>query len=399
MKYRHFLLVFLISSFFACSSSNNSEDFKTENTPIELSFELVDSLSIDILGNPVMSSVNESGSLFSFYDFSSSEILVIDSKGTILNRFSKTEDTPDSYGFMLDFPVIWGTDRLIQIGMNGVFIFDLEGNMIKKIPHPEPIGGAASMHIVGKSSKIAKLKGQEFLLMKSSRSRDTFAGEQKFYDTYNALDLLNTETGEMTELGPFEPESKFLDGKGYIQSDYAPAFSAEDNKLYLSHGSEPKMYVYELFETNASLDTTISLIIPDFFEVEGKDRSEFSKGGVSVSIANAAIRNIFVQNGKIFIHYDPGVDPILMEEARAFFRQGKRDEGNAIYKKASSKSIPGILVYDESSLELLGKINFPTGTNTGGFMADKEFLYFQRSPDPDIEEDFLRIYKMKIVAK
>lgn len=159
------------------------------------------------------------------------------------------------------------------------------------------------------------------------------------------------------------------------------------------------MYIYEFSETHSSLDTVISFTIPDFFEIEGKDRSEFSKGGVAVSIANAAIRNIFVQNGKILIHYHPGVDPILMEEARALFKVGKQDEGNAIFKKASSKSVPGILVYDKTNLDFLGRIDFPSGTDLGGFMADKEYLYFQRRPAADVEEDFLMVYKMKLIEK
>lgn len=397
MKYIHTYLFTVSLAIIIISCAENPE--KVNPSQIEYSWELVDSLNIDILGNPIMASVNESGSLFSFYDFPSSQILVTDSTGSILHRFSKTEDTPDNFGFMLDFPVIWGMKRVVQIGMNGIFIYDLEGNMIKKIDHPEALGGAATLQIIGKTSKIANIHEQEYILMKSTRTRDTYAGEQKFYDTYKALDLVNPETGEMTEMGAFESESKFLDGKGYIQSDYEPAFATEGNKLYLSHGAEPKMYVYELSGTNATLDTIISLNIPNFFEVEGKDRSEFSAGSVSVSMATAAIRNIFVQKGKIFIHYDPGVDPVIMEEVRSLFRAGKEDEGNTIYQKASSNSVPGILIYEEASLDFLSKIDFPNGTNSGGFLADKEFIYFQRTPPEEVEEDFLRIYKMKLIEK
>lgn len=392
-----FTLLFLTALLISCSEK--SAKIADEANKALYSWQVKDSLTVTILGNPILASANESGSLFAFYDFPSSEILITDSKGSILSRFSKTKDTPDNYGFMLDLPVIWGTDRLVQIGMNGIFIFDLDGDLINKIEHPESIGGASTMYTVGKTSRIVTLNGKEYILMKSTRSRDTFAGEQKFYDTYKALDLVDPETEKMTELGPFEPGSKFLDGKGYIESDYAPAFDAMDGKLYLAHGAERKMYIYDFSEDNATLDTAISLDIPGFHEVEGKDRAEFSEGSFSVDMSTAAIRNIHVVNGKILIHYFPGIDPKIIDEARALYKEGKKEEGNNLYRKASAKAIPGVLIYEQATLDYLGRMAFPAGTDTDGFMADNEFLYFQRSPVPDVEEDFLRVYKIKLVEQ
>jgi len=386
------ILLFLIIFSVACSEKS----VITTEQEDSYSWQVVDSLTIAILGNPIMASVNNQGSLFTFYDFPSSEILVVDAKGSILNRFSKTADTPDNYGFMLDLPVVWGTDRLVQIGMNGIFIFDLKGNLIKKIDHPESIGGAATMRLVGKSSKIVSRNGKEYILMKSNRSRDTHAGEQKFYDTYKALDLVEPESEEMTELGPFESGSKFLDGKGYNQSDYAPAFEVSGDKLYIAHGSEQKMYIYDFSDDNTSLDTTISLDVPGFFEVGGKERKKFSEGGFSVNMSTAAIRNIHLVNDKVIIHYFPGIDPKIMDEARALYNEGKEEEGNNLYKKALEQSIPGVLIYDRSTLDYLGNMIFPSGTTTGGFVADDKFLYFQRAPASDLEEDFLRVYKIKL---
>lgn len=371
----------------------------TEIIPIELSLEVVDSLDLNILGAPVMSSVNDSESLVSFYDYPSSGTIITDSEGEILQQFSKKDDTPDAFGFKLELPILWGKDRVILIGMKGIFIYDLSGTMIKKISHAESMGSAGSMTFPGLTSKIISLGGKEYLMTKSYRSRDTYPGEQKFYDTYRAVELVDLETAEMKDFGPFEPGSKFLDGMGYVQSDYAPAFSVNHDYLFLSHGSDPTLYIYNFSADEAKLDTAIHLAIPDFYEVEGKPRAEFSPGSVTINGGTAAVRNILVHNGKILVHYYPGIDPKIMEEARALWSAGKEDEGSEVYAQGASKTKPGIMVFDEKSFSYLGTLDFPIGTDVGGFMAGKQSLYFQRIPNPDVEEDFLRVYKMKLTEK
>lgn len=397
MRNSFFTLMLLIVLFSACGGAEENE---TETNPtVELDLELLDSLDLDFLGSPILASSNPAGSRFAFYDYPSKKIIISDQSGEILDTLSKTGDTPDAYGFMIDLPVIWGNDKLIQVGMNGVFIYDQEGNMLKKIKHPEDMGGAVFMSLTGKTSKIVQFEGVPYLLMNSIRTRDTYAGEQKFYDTYKALEIVNLETGETIDFGPFEEGSLFHNGKGFIQSDYLPAFAENKGKLYLSHGGEPKVWVYSFTPENATLDTALSLHIPNLFPIEGVDRKELSEGSYSVSGGNAAIKNIFIQGGKILISYSPGLDPLEMEEAQKLWEEGKEEEGMALYEKLEEKSPPGILIYDEASLEFLGQLEYPKNTNTGGFLADGEFIYFQKAADPDVEEDFLRVYKMKLTEK
>ncbi|WP_339877071.1 hypothetical protein [uncultured Algoriphagus sp.] len=397
MKRNFILLSFLYLIAFISSCSEKTE----KADPQHLSYEwtVIDSLDLNILGNPIMSSVNNSGTRLSFYDYPSSETIITNSNGDILNKFSKKEDTPDAYGFKLELPIIWGEDKVILIGMNGIFIYDLSGNMIKKIDHAEIMGSGGSMSFSGLTAKIVSLDDKEYLMTKSFRNRDTYAGEQKFYDSYKAVELVDTETGKMQDFGPFEPESKFLDGMGYVQSDYAPAYHVSNGKLYLSHATDPTLYIYDFSSEDAILDSAIHLDIPDFFEIEGLPRSEFSPGSMTINGGTAAIRNILVLDGKILVHYYPGIDPKIIEEARALWSSGKEEEGGAVYAKGAANIKPGIMVFDEKDNSYLGTVDFPVGVNKDGFMADKESLYFQRTPNPEVEEDFLRVYKMKLTEK
>ncbi|WP_192346480.1 hypothetical protein [Algoriphagus sp. Y33] len=392
-----FFSLILLGLFSACGSPE--ENVTERDTSLKLEFELLDSLDLDFLGSPILASTNPEGSRFAFFDFPSKKIIISEKSGEILDTLSKNGDTPDAYGFLIDLPVIWENDKLIQVGMNGVFIYDQEGNMLKKIKHPEDMGAAAFMSITGKTSKIVQFEGVSYLLMNSIRTRNTYAGEQKFYDTYKALEIVNLETGETTDFGPFEEGSLFRNGKGFIQSDYLPAFAENKGKLYLSHGGEPKVWIYDFSPKNATLDTALALDIPHLFPIEGVDREELSEGNFSVNGGNAAIKNIFVQSGKILISYFPGLDPVEMVEAQKLWSEGKEEEGMALYRKLQEKSPPGILIYDENSLELLAQLDYPKNTNNGGHLADREFIYFQKAPAQDVEEDFLRVYKMKLVEK
>ena len=396
MKLRFFFLLLLSILIYSCSSP---EEKSQSMESVDLTLQLTDSLDLDFLGAPILASTNPKGSRFAFYDSPSGKIIISDEEGNILDTLSKKGDTPDAYGFMIDLPVIWEDEKLIQVGMNGIFIYDEDGEMLKKINHPEDMGGAAFMSMTGKTSKIIELNGIPYLLMNSIRTRDTYAGEQKFYDTYKAIELVNLETGESNDFIPFEEGSRFLDGKGYIQSDYLPAYAESKGKLYISHGGEPKVWVYDFSPESAVLDTAIALNIPQFIPIEGSDRKEFSKGSYSVRGGMAAIRNIFVQNGKIIVSYYPGIDPLEMEKAQKLWEAGDEEAATAFYTKLQEKSPPGILIFDEASLKFLTQLDYPEKTSNGGFIVDKEYIYFQRAPDPDVEEDFLRIYKMKLVEE
>ncbi|SHO63463.1 hypothetical protein [Algoriphagus zhangzhouensis] len=386
----------LLILLFSCGTS----DQKTETSAdLSLSLELADSLDLDFLGSPVLASCNPEGTRLAFFDYPSKKIIVSDGSGEILDTLSKQGDTPDAYGFMIDLPVIYGKDKLIQVGMNGIFIYTQKGEMLKKIKHPEDMGRAVFASRTGKTSKIIELNGSPYLLMNSVRTRGTFAGAQEFYDTYKALELINLETGEAQDFGPFEEGSLFLNGKGFIQSDYFPSYAENKSKLYLSHGGEPKLWIYDFSPSMTSLDTALSLDIPGLFPIEGVERQELSEGSYSFHGGTAAIRNIFIQNGLILISYFPGMDPKLMEEANKLWSEGKEKESQAIYEKLNRETPPGIIVFDETSLEFLGRLSYPEKANTGGLLADDKFIYFQKKPDPDVEEDFLRVYKYKLTQE
>ncbi|UZD24640.1 hypothetical protein PBT90_14760 [Algoriphagus halophytocola] len=389
------LTIALLLVSWACSENKEqvSEAAKTYE------WVIADSLDLDFLGNPMLTDVSPDGSKLVFFDQPSSKILITDSEGNLNHSFSKVEDTPDAYGFMLERPGFFRGEQVAVFGMNGLFIYDLEGEMQQKIPHPESLGGAGSMTFIGKSVETATLDGKEYLIPISVRPRNSFPGEQEFYDTYRAIELVDPDAETMTELIPFEEGSHFLNGKGYIQSDYAPAYEAKDGKLYIVHGGDPKLYVYQLRPELAALDTVIQLDIPGFILPEGKDRAEFQEGHIEIRGGTAAFRNIHILDDLILLNYYAGIEPAKSQEAEALWTSGNEEEARAMYQKIESEVPKGTLIYQLSDLSYLGHVTQPDLTGGRTYASGGGFAWFQKTPDPDVEEDFLRVYKMKLVER
>jgi hypothetical protein len=393
---KQFFLSSLISVvIFSCVSPKEQELEVADN----FSFEKVDSLDLNLLGNPMLIDISPQMGRFEFYDFAGKEFVFSDQSGEILSRFSKKEDTPDAYGFLMEFPGFIDENQIALAGMKGIFIYDLEGNMIKKLAHPELLGGAGFMSFPGKGIETVKLNGRQYLLSKSVRTRGTFAGEQIFYDTFKALELIDIENDNFIEIVPFEKGSQFLDGNGYFESDYAPALEVFEDKLYVALGGENRLNVYNLSPEGAKLDTIINLQVPGFEKLSVTSREEFSDGSVTIKGNTPAIRNIHEVDGKLVIHYYGGIPEAKMKELEGLWSSGDKEEAAKFYSKAESEVSQGVLILDKETLTNLGYLDFPNGINKSGFASGGGFLWMQKIPDPNEEEDFLRIYKVKLVSK
>ena len=389
------LYLLLLILFCSCAERG----IKDQEIPTSYSFEIIDSLDLKILGDPLITDVSPNADRFAFYDFAGSEFIITDGSGTILNRFSKKEDTPDSYGFLMEFPGFLNENQIALVGMRGIFIYDLEGNLIKKLSHPETLGGAGFMSFSGKGIETVTLNGKQYLLSKSVRTRETFPGEQKFYNSFRALELIDIEEEKFIEIVPFEQGSQFLDGNGYFESDYAPALEAAEGKLYIALGGEQRLNVYDLSPEAAKLDTVVMLDLPGFGKLPVTPRAEFAEGTVIIKGGTPAIRNIHIVDGKILMQYYGGIPEEKMKELEALYSSGSEEEAELLYEKIESEVNQGILILDQKTLEVIGNLDFPEGVNVSGFASGGGFLWMEKAPNKEEEEDFLRIYKVQLEKK
>lgn len=88
-----------------------------------------------------------------------------------------------------------------------------------------------------------------------------------------------------------------------------------------------------------------------------------------------------------------------MKELEALYSSGSEEEAELLYQKIESEVNQGILILDQKTLAVIGNLDFPEGVNVSGFASGGGFLWMEKAPNEEEEEDFLRIYKVKLVKK
>lgn len=387
-------VLFLVFALASCSRQQTG-------SPESKTFELVkiDSVDFKILGEPILADVTKDGKQFLIYDFPSGEIISFDQEGQLLGRFSKKEDTPDAFGFMLELPAFLEKNEVIVNGMRGIFLYDLTGNQQQRIDHPESLGGAAFMPMPGKSIETAKWKGEAFLLSKSVRTRDTYAGEDAFYERFRALEWVNVSSGQSQEIIPFEPGSLFLNGNGFILSDYTPALEWINDRLFIALGADPRLSVYNYTGENFQLDTTLVLSIPEFLDLPPKGRHEIQEGTIILNGGTPAIRNIHQSGDKLLVSYFGGIEEEKENEAMRLWESGNEEEASLLFEKNQEEAAKGLLVFDQQTLAYLGTCKLPLGVDTEGFSSSDQLHWFQKKSSEVEEEDFIRLYAYKLIEK
>lgn len=99
------------------------------------SFEILDSVRIDYLGNCTIHDIDPTSKIIIFEEGGpySQEIVLANFDGEIINQFSKFGDMPDTYGkLIVPFKLVDGNSFLVY-GYNGFMTYDFKGNLMSKV--------------------------------------------------------------------------------------------------------------------------------------------------------------------------------------------------------------------------------------------------------------------------
>lgn len=387
----------LMTVFFVWGCGTNEEKTFSTETSTNWEFEKVDSLQFDIIGRPILADA-EFGKIL-LYDGQKQEFIILDEEGTLINRFSKSGDTPDNFGFNLLLPGFLSESELMMAGTLGIFVYDFSGNLIKKIPHPEAQSGGVFSSFPGKSIDHFYRNGENKILSKSFRTFDLRLSDEEFYKKLRGLEIIDSQTDQATALVPFPPKSRFLNGNGYIQSDFEPTFSVSESNVQVAFAGEPTLYQYNWNEDSLLLEKSIELSLPNFGEITGQPLKMLEDVGASTNMLTASIRKVVHWNDKILIHFFPGFST---EESLALsedYKNGDEEAAKAKTNKLFAERKMGLAVVDPTEAKQLGIIEFPTWLNPTGFCLDGENFWFQKAFNPDAEEDFIKLYKVKLSEK
>ena len=240
LRYLSLIFVFL----FSCNSGNRSQpEGDTGEKAVSISFEKLDSVKIDYLGNPTVHDIDpQSGTiLFMEHRQSSEDIMVADFEGEILASFSKLGDVPDGYGKLMSTLRIENDESFLVYGYNGFMTYDFTGELQSK----EKLKTFRVPNFTRKSMGFGmeKWEGNYLYIDQGSSHIDYYSLEA--YNEMRLLNWLDPKTGAKEPFIQFPENSIFKSGKYFFRDSWAPAFTLADDKIYVVFGIEPVIYVFE----------------------------------------------------------------------------------------------------------------------------------------------------------
>ncbi len=383
------IIIFLLL-FSACNSTKNTGN---EAEP-KFSLKIKDSVSVEILADPLLADVSKRGYRILFLDWASEEYISINRDGEILGNFSKNEDLPDNPGFLFRLPGLRNSEEVVLYGVNGIFYYDLKGKLIRKQKSPAPSNAGIMAGLIGRNIKFAKANGEEFLFFNTLRNFESYPGEKEYYERFKGIELVKIGQDTSYNLGHIPDSSIFRKGKAYYSSDYDPVAHLENKKFYLAFASEPVLYQYSLNDDFSLLpDTAINLEVKMHLPIEGFPLNEFEKGSITFRGDISAIRQIETLGQYIVINYSPGIPDEEINEIDVIYP----DDFELGYRKLKEKYYPQILILDKETNQQLANLKFPENADMEGFIVNEEGLWFQRKENFEEEEDFVRFYLYKLV--
>lgn len=375
-------------------SSCNSSEKNENNLQNKFSLELKDSVSANIFADPTLSDVSEKGDKIVFFDWASEKHITLNRKGETMGQFSKNDDLPDNPGFLFRLPAIRNSEEIVLYGMNGIFYFDLKGNLIRKQKSPAPSNAGIMAGLVGRNIKIVEAQGEEFLLFNTLRNFDSYPGEEVYYERFKGIEMLKIDRDTSYNIGQIPDSSIFRNGMAYYSSDYDPVAHIENEKFYLAFAGEPVLYQYALnSDFTLNPDTAINLNVKMHLPIEGFPLNEFAKGSVTFRGDISAIRQIETYGNNIIINYSPGIPLEEVDEVKEQYP----DDFQLGYRKLREKYYAQILIIDKETLKQKADLKFPKNASVEGFIVNDEGLWFQRKENFNEEEDFVRFYLYDLV--
>jgi hypothetical protein len=147
-------LIVMATFLFSCGGNESTAEEPALSDASELTFEIVDSLAIDYLGQLAFCDITPDGSKVLLYDRQRGAFLVCNKAGETLHSFNKSGETPDFPGMLSSNPVFFGNDQILGSGRNSLYFYDFDGNLVNKVTEEAPSSGMFIMMMGGPKKYI-----------------------------------------------------------------------------------------------------------------------------------------------------------------------------------------------------------------------------------------------------
>ncbi len=377
--------------FLYLTSCNSRNQHSTNNEALSVdklnSFEKLDSIQIDFLGNPIVHDIHPESRTILFLDDGpyAQTIFIAKFDGEIINSFSKFGDMPDSYGKLLSTIRLMEGERFLVYGYNGFLTYDFEGNLLSrqkllnfKIPDSSPIFMGHGMEKLG----------DEYLYINQEFPPNIDYSDKTFLYELKLLKILYPESGEIKLFIQFSENSLFRNGKLFFRNAWDPVFHLGDNLIYVVFGLEPVIYAYEDSPPH-TLVSNIPIEFNEFRNFKGVDSFTDEVESFTDRFKSAFIENIKKIDGYFLIAYFPGYDGQDMEESKT----NKSPDEWAIFREKIQKKYPRRIAIIDSFGNVINDF-VPEGLDPKSMLLRNGELWMMEKPDEEIERDYFRLFKV-----
>jgi hypothetical protein len=393
LKPNSILFIFSLLVFSYCSS----KDETVADNPLEqLELELVDSLTVGELVPLRLQDYSPEAGMYILFDSKSQNPFLVNEKGEILNKFDLKGEGPNGTGGNGAFGYKFlDKDRFVAQGaFTGYFIYDLQGNQIRKVANNATELWRISIYSNRTTFHPYVENGQDMML---GEEQNFFSNEESDYKTlgtdyYSKISSiyrynLGTEENEILESFPESWEPRL--NKRFVGPDL-PFVALHDSKkkyaLLPLVGNQ--VFIYEFQDGKPVLTADIKLSHPlrpesaPLFDVDAENPdSEYPK-----------FSNVLFAGDYLIASFSTKIPVTVMTELKAkseeYFRLPEFKEALKKYVKSYH-----IVVKDGNQIGVIDELPVHGGLE---FLDGKGILYVNDNANPEEERDYNIFYKVKI---
>lgn len=379
--------LFALGAVLLALSSCGSEKVESEK-PVELVFEISDSLQIDFLGEMRLQDYDPASDQYLLVSDQSQKYLEVDGQGKIAQDVTLSTDGIDAVSTALGYAYVDG--KVVVLTPDKGYMKFESGKKVDEVSIPYPF--SAFMFYPKLDYFEMGDKVMYPYLWPDSKVIDFESGDfyQSMYQEpiMQVLNMASKDTlGTM-----YLPESSPL-RDGRVHGFPIPIVSQKDKEWLLSMWLEPRFYVYGQEGDKINYKKTIELEVPDWV---GYTAVESSAAGTFFDevqkIHAATLEELLVMDEYVLAIYRKGIS----EEKLAGIDR-RSPEGRIEIQKMSPYYVA---VFDKNYNLLQADLTLPAGVHGPTVVNKNGDLVASKNPSLSlVEEDGLILYKMKLVEK
>mgnify|MGYP002078340252 CR=1 FL=1 len=386
------MLLLLVTVLISCSRPDSSE---ISLDLVESEFEVIDSVKVPYLGYFYLSDISNDGKLFLAYDAQRQEVVLFNRSGEIVNQFSKMGDVPDAHGYLRALPAFDQDNHILIHALKGTLLYKQSGEFIRKLLDPVESFGGVFVYVNGGKPLLVQHDQKNYIIIRYNGDRVHDANGKPIYEQTPLVEIYELSDPENKQQILIPSSSVFTDGLIYWETDYWPIFSLLENKLYVTMGMDPNIYVYTLSD-NFELIQEEKILLPyDIFNTrQGDNPKEYSPGMAMARFSTATTVGMVKWNNYLLMEYYPGMTKQEDQELQLYYKED-REKASILSKQLREKYRRKLLLWDPENKQVIKSITLPHDIRKG-FVVHNNELWYLREQSAEVEEDEFTLYQVKI---